>query len=257
VVIISLGAIYDAVKKATVAIVAAHSDRLPQRPFDIVGSGFCVHSSGVIVTCKHVFEAFVPTTRRVTGSTNQLSVTAIPHVLFYGGVHGTEIHMHPVTIVCAGMENGFDLAVLKLSSHPAFPQGYPTLQVADYGEVHEMMDVATCGYPLGSVLQEQLGTITSSFTKGTISSIIPAQGIGREHLRGFQLDLTATNGNSGGPVFSLATGQVFGALQGGAVHPQTGHAVHGLAKAEPIYPLFDSGLINKLMRGPQVPGVCL
>src|SRR6266853_5715251 len=156
--------------------------------------------------------------------------------------------MHAVSIVCAGMENGFDLAVLKLSTHPAFPEGYPTLPVADYSELHEMMEVATCGFPLGSVLQEQLGTITSSFTKGMISSIIPAQGIAREHLRGFQLDLTATNGNSGGPVFCLATGHVFGTLQGGALHPQTGHVVQGLAKAEPAYPLFDSGLIDKLLR---------
>ena len=78
-------------------------------------------------------------------------------------------------------------------------------------------------FPLGSVLQEQLGTITSSFTKGMISSIIRAQGIAREHLRGFQLDLTATNGNSDGPVFCLATGHVFGALQSGPLHPQTGH----------------------------------
>jgi hypothetical protein len=108
--------------------------------------------------------------------------------------------------------------------------------------------------PLGSVLQEQLGTITSSFTKGMISSIIPAQGIVREHLRGFQLDLTATNGNSGGPVFCLATGHVFGTLQGGALHPQKGHVVQGLAKAEPVYPLFDSGLIDKLLRRSSAPG---
>ena len=66
----------------------------------------------------------------------------------------------------------------------------------------------------------------------------PAKGIAREHLRGFQLDLTATNGNSGGPVVFLATGHVCGALQRGAIHPQTGHVVQGLAKAEPVYPLF-------------------
>ena len=53
-------------------------------------------------------------------------------------------------------------------------------------------------------LHDQIGTVTSSFTKGMISSIIPAHGVAREHVRGFQLDLTATNGNSGGPVFSLA-----------------------------------------------------
>ena len=243
----TLSSIYEAVKRATVAIVAVHTDRLPQRPFDIVGSGFCIHADGVIVTCKHVFEAFVPP---VPGGSGPVHARAIPQAVFYGGVQGTQIHMHAVSIIGAGIENGFDLAVLKLSSHPAFPEGYPALAVADYSELHEMMDVATCGFPLGSVLQEQLGTITSSFTKGMISSIIPAQGIAREYLRGFQLDLTATNGNSGGPVFSLATGHVFGTLQGGALNPQTGHVVQGLAKAEPLYPLFDSGLIDKLLRRP-------
>jgi len=243
--------IYEAVKRATVAIVAVHEDRLPQRPFDIVGSGFCIHSAGVVVTCKHVFEVFVPPNPGAAGRSGPVCARAIPQTVFYGGVRGTQIDMHAVSIIGAGMENGFDLAVLKLSSHPAFPEGYPTLPVADYSEIHEMMDIATCGFPLGSVLQEQLGTITSSFTKGIISSIIPAQGIAREHLRGFQLDLTATNGNSGGPVFCLATGHVFGALQRGALHPQSGHVVQGLAKAEPVYPLFDSGLVDKLLRGPQ------
>lgn len=239
----TLNSIYDAVKRATVAIVAVHERRLPQRPFDIVGSGFCIHADGVIVTCKHVFEAFVP-----ARGTGPVHVRAIPQAMFYGGVQGTQIHMHAVSIVGAGTENGFDLAALKLSRHPAFSEGYPTLPVAEYSELHEMMDVGTCGFPLGSVLQEQLGTVTSSFTKGMISSIIPAQGINREHLRGFQLDLTATNGNSGGPVFCLSTGQVFGVLQGGAQHPETGHVVQGLAKAEPIYPLLESGLIDKLLR---------
>jgi hypothetical protein len=49
-------------------------------------------------------------------------------------------------------------------------------------------------------------------------------------------------------MFSLSTGHVFGTLQSGPRHPETGHVVHGLAKAEPIYPLFDSGLIDKLLR---------
>ena len=113
-----------------------------------------------------------------------------------------------------------------------------------------MMEIATCGFPLGDVLQDQLGTITSSFTKGMISSIIPAQGVSLQHLRGFQLDLTATNGNSGGPVFSLNTGKVFGVLQSGAVHPETGHDVQGLTRAEPIYPLFADDVLERLRKSP-------
>lgn len=254
--------IYDAVKKATVAIVVSLSDRIPQRPFAIVGSGFCIHPAGVVVTCEHVFKAFVDpeshqrmmqAVREDDGQLFPMQMM-VPYAVFYGGVHGTEIHMHPVPIVNAVTVKDFDLAALKLHKHPAFSQGYPTLPIADYSELHEMMEVATCGFPLGEALQDQIGTITSSFTKGMISSIIPAPGIAREHLRGFQLDLTATNGNSGGPVFTLATGRVFGVLQRAVVHPENGSIVQGLTKAEPIYPLFDTGLVDRLARGLQVPG---
>jgi S1-C subfamily serine protease len=241
--------IYDAVKKATVAIVATYPGSFPQRPFTIFGSGFCIHPEGVIVTCEHVFKAFFYP-KQSTGSSGGPFKMMAPHAVFYGGVQGKEIHMHPVGIYNAVMVNGFDLGALKVHRHPAFPQGYPTLPIADYSELHEMLEVATCGFPLGEVLQDQLGTVTSSFTKGMISSIIPAQGVAREHLRGFQLDLTATNGNSGGPVFSLVTGRVFGVLQRGVVHPQSGHIVQGLTKAEPVYPLFADDLINRLLSMP-------
>jgi S1-C subfamily serine protease len=108
-----------------------------------------------------------------------------------------------------------------------------------------MMEVGTCGFPLGNLLQEQLGTVTSSFTKGIISSIISAPGALCKDVKGFQLDLTATNGNSGGPVFSLQTGEVLGVLQGGARHPD-GYMVQGITKAEPIYPLLQNDPIERL-----------
>lgn len=146
------------------------------------------------------------------------------------------------------MVTGYDLAAMRLGPHPAYPNGYPALPIADYAELHEMMEIATCGFPLGEVLQEQLGTVTSSFTKGMISSIIPAQGVDQKHLQGFQLDITATNGNSGGPVFCLDSGKVFGVLQRGVKHPQTGHMVQGLTKAEPIYPLLKNDFLDGLRK---------
>jgi len=65
--------IADAVKTATVAIVLHHPD-IPEkknRPFTILGSGFCIHSKGVIVTCKHVLDGFIDPDNRQ------------PHVIFY------------------------------------------------------------------------------------------------------------------------------------------------------------------------------
>lgn len=123
-----------------------------------------------------------------------------------------------------------------------------------FAGLHEMMEIGTCGFPLGNVLQEQIGTVTSSFAKGMVSSIIPAANVACEHLRGFQLDLMATNGNSGGPVFSLTTGRVFAVLQGGVMHPG-GYPVQGLTKAEPIYPIFSNDLIGRLLKDSEPPTV--
>jgi len=99
-----------------------------------------------------------------------------------------------------------------------------------------------------------MGTITPSFTRGSISSIVPAQDIPREQLKSFQLNLTATYGNSGGPVFSVASGKVFGVLQGG-IKDQQLEILPGLARAEPVYPIVnprDVGLIKSFPPG-QLP----
>jgi S1-C subfamily serine protease len=235
----SANSINDAIKRATVAIVLSHPEKIPQKPFTIIGTGFCIHPEGIVVTCEHVFRSFVhPDSyqrimRAITGNETETFELkgAVPHAVFHSHVAGTEVHMIPVPIVNAVTKTDFDLAVLKLHPHAALAHRFPTLPIAEYEELHEMMEIGTCGYPLGNVLQEQIGTVTSSFTKGIISSIIPAPDVAREHLRGFQLDLTATNGNSGGPVFSMATGRVFGVLQGGVMHPG-GYPVQGLTKAE-------------------------
>jgi hypothetical protein len=246
--------IYETIKRATVAIVAMHPHKLPAKPFTIVGSGFCIHPEGIIVTCEHVFRPFVDPDgyqRVMQAISNDNSApidlkSVVPHAVFHSRVVGTEVHMIPVPIVNATTKTNFDLTVLKLHPHAALAHNFPTLEIADYSEIHEMMEVGTCGYPLGDILQQQIGTVTSSFTKGMISSIIPAPNVARGQVRGFQLDLTATNGNSGGPVFSLATGKVMGVLQSGVMHPG-GHPVQGLTKAEPIYPFFDHDLIERML----------
>lgn len=52
--------IFDRVKQATVALAYMRSTPGPRnRPFEILGSGVCVDAVGVIVTCRHVIEAFM------------------------------------------------------------------------------------------------------------------------------------------------------------------------------------------------------
>jgi S1-C subfamily serine protease len=144
-----------------------------------------------------------------------------------------------------------DLALVRAVPHFAYPNGYPTLEIQPYEELSEGDEIGTCGYPLGNFLFEQIGTITPSFTRGSISSIVPAQDIPQEQLKSFQLNLTATYGNSGGPVFSVANGKVFGVLQGG-IQDRQSTILPGLARAEPVYPIVnprDVGLIKSFPLG--------
>jgi hypothetical protein len=129
--------IYNSVKKATVAIIAELPNAFPRRPFRIIGSGFCIDPTGIIVTCEHVFKAFLPA-QPVTPET--LFKLIAPQAMFYGGTQGTQLRMYPVGTRHVVTVSGFDLAALKLGPHPAYPDGYPTLPIADYGELHEMME---------------------------------------------------------------------------------------------------------------------
>jgi hypothetical protein len=224
----------------------------PERPFKIIGSGFCVHTDGIVLTCDHVFQTFLKdqhhksVLERVGEGVKVPTPISVFSLLFYGGVDGSKVFMHEVVPVEVGRVNNFDIVAIKVRKHEGFPNGFPFLQPASHGDLHEMMDVATCGYPFGDFLWNQLGSVTSSFTRGTMSSIRPAQGVAREHLRGFLLDLLSAPGSSGGPTFCPKTGKVFGVLQGGPVDPN-GNTILGLTVAEPIYPAFDQGLIDKIL----------
>lgn len=251
----------EQIKKATVAIAVMHEplNREPSRkqPFTIIGSGFCVHERGIVITCSHVIEAFlekklndyldsIPPEEKSKSIQNIPELRSlVPHALFYiPQPDKNEIHVITARVEMSVGKTNMDLGALRLHPHSAFPQGYPTLQAEVFEELHEGMEIATCGFPLGNLLFDQLGTITSSFTRGIISSMIPSQGASRKDVTAFQLDLRATHGNSGGPVFSWSTGRVFGVLQSG-VDDQYGHFL--FSRAESIYRLIDDGVIDDLL----------
>ena len=178
--------------------------------------------------------------------------TVRPHAVFYDTDRSSEhIIAIPVPMQNASAKTDMDLAVLQLLPHSSFQRGYPFLEIEDYRELQEGDEIGVCGFPLGNYLFEQLGTVTSSFTKGILSSIIPGPNVSLDLLGGFQLNVTATNGNSGGPVFSMATGRVFGVLTLAVSHP-TGGIVHGLVKAEPVYPVTEPGFMKRLRKAPEV-----
>ena len=247
------------IKHATVAL-ALFDERNSKRPFSIVGTGFCVHPRGIVVTCEHVLSGFmkkplaqaIAETNAPPGSSPvQVPIeTAAPYAVFFFSGHGHELIAFPVRAMMGMAKTDHDVGMIRLEPHKAFEKsGFPFLEIAPYSELHEGDEIGTCGFPLGTYLYDQIGTITSSFTKGIISSVIPAHGVPLEYLKGFQLDLVATHGNSGGPVFRYDSGTVFGALERGVVG-RDGKLIQGLCVAAPVYPVFEHNTIDRMLNAP-------
>jgi len=248
--------IFSKVKAVTVAVVLLNEED-NKHPFIIAGTGFCIHNEGIIVTCRHVISAFTDEKEfdkliEITNSSEQENVARelrglVPHVIFFDSSRPGQLIAYPVRVSMSVCQTNYDLGMMKLHKHKAFPKGYPTLEIENYEKITEGAEIALCGFPLGNYLQEQIGTITSSFTRGILSSIIPAPNAPIEHLKGFQLNITATHGNSGGPVYTLDSGKVFGILQKGVVG-NDGSILQGIAKAEPIYALTENDSIERLLK---------
>ncbi len=259
---------FEKIKKATAALAVLHEQERPQpsreQPFTILGSGFCVHSRGIVVTCAHVVEAFmekkikeyldsIPEEERSKSVQTIPDVHGfIPHALFYLPKPDLkEVQVFAARVDAAMTKTNMDLGLLRLNPHSGFPEGYPTVDFEDFEHIHEGMEIGICGFPLGNLLFKQLGTVTSSFSRGIVSSIIPTAGASRKDTKAFQLDLRATHGNSGGPVFSWATGQVIGVLQSGL---SNGYGRHLFSRAESVYRLLDEGAVDRMLTAQRPPG---
>jgi len=250
--------IFNSVKAATVALAVMTEKADGSCPFSIVGSGFCIDPIGIIVTCEHVLSAFMakPLREQIASfeevdsekgiKSGWLAQRYVPFAIFFRmDLEPDKLVAIPTQASICTAKTDFDLAGIRVVPHAGFPAGFPFVEIEYYKNVCEGDEIATCGFPLGNYLHEQLGTATSSFTTGIISSIIPAPNAPQKYLKGFQLNLTAAPGNSGGPVFSLTTGKVFGVLQAGPVDPK-GNVVPNLTKAEPVYPVFEHDFLNQI-----------
>jgi hypothetical protein len=250
---------YEKVKKATVAIAFINKEEA-EEPFTIIGSGFCIDAEGIIITCRHVIEAFMKKTisqqleKIPQKKDNHIHIlepveTIIPHAIFYDTVSNKNgLFAFPVRAKHMVAKTDCDIAGFSLWPHSAIQNGFPCLEIEEYSNISEGDAIGICGFPLGNYLYRQLGTVTSSFSKGIISSIIPSPNVSLKYLKGFQLNITATNGNSGGPVFLISSGKVFGVLSCAPINP-SGNIVHGIVKAEPIYNILRPNFIEDLKKG--------
>jgi S1-C subfamily serine protease len=194
--------------------------------FGFKGTGFAVADGHLIVTCAHVI--------------NEIPVEGGRQWLVRSLGDTGEWRSHAVKL--RALDRPRDLALLEIDG-PALP-ALP-LSVGD--GIREGTPIALMGFPLGGLLGFSHVThrgIVSALTQVALPSTNSQQLTERSILalrqgafEMLQLDATAYPGNSGGPVFSVETGEVVGVLnmtlvrgtkEGAAAHPS------GISYAVPI-----------------------
>ncbi len=164
------------------------------------GTGFVVGDGLTVITNHHVID-----THPADDAKQSL-------VIFIGP--GKQPEVRAVTVIESDREH--DLSVLRVSGAPL-----PALQLSDGNSVREGQAVALIGFPIGAVLG-----LFPSTNAGIVSAISPiaipqasSQSLTAAQIRRlqkpfdvYQLDAIAYPGNSGSPVFDIASGSVIGVV---------------------------------------------
>lgn len=187
------------IKPSIVGIGTFQKTRSPSTIF--TGTGFAIADGHHVVTNAHILRKNINTAAKET------------LVVLSGS--GKQAQGRPARIVSVDRDR--DLALLKIAG----PR-LPALEVVDSSSVREGQALAFTGFPLGMALGLYPAT-----HRATLAAIVPIAraGITAKQLNPrlvarlrdsayivFQLDATAYPGNSGSPLFDMATGQVYGII---------------------------------------------
>jgi S1-C subfamily serine protease len=184
-------------KKGIVAIGTFHFNTKPTVQF--AGTGFVIGNGTRIVTNLHVVAAIKEKKR-----------------LFNLRVFHQNLPIKGVKATLVAEDEFHDLAILEIEE-----KKLPALPLEKTRKVKEGHKIAFTGYPIGFILGLNPTTHT-----GIISAIAPIilpsptariiNGDLIKHLKEpfdiFQIDATAYPGNSGSPIYSIATGEVVGVI---------------------------------------------
>ncbi len=185
---------------------------------EIFGTGFFVDSSGLAATNGHVIDVFARL--RVHPETGESPVAA---VLFLPGDDEASWQMLRLDVVAWNALDQFS------SSDKWYGQTVPDIGFVQLGvrEVPALklateefylrigMDVATIGYPMGTLPLTALGKLNqvSPFIRhGIVSSVFPFP---TAMPHGFTMDIMQQGGSSGSPVLRTVDGLVVGMMSSG------------------------------------------
>lgn len=193
----------DTIERIKPALVVVGTfNKLKSPAFSMRGTGFIVGDGRLVATNAHV----VPEAGDQTGTQDTLMVLSR---------QGTETKGIAVQLISRDAEH--DLALLRFNGPPQ-----PALIIGSSDVVREGQAIAFAGFPIGGALG--FSPVTH---RGIVSSITPvslpsgnASQLKDKSIRSlrtgafpiFQLDATAYPGNSGGPLFDPATGEVLGVI---------------------------------------------
>ena len=211
--------VYERIKPAVVAI-ALVEERGTKTNFRIFGSGFCVDSSGIIVTARHVVTRYyedilkAPLPRSHREARVPIQKPGFQVVFFrkesdrYGSIFASPMNY---ILPLEGDAPEDDVAALRMPSCPdIWGTGYPYLELGDLSRVREGDEIATSGYPLRWDLS---GSRLPDLSKGIISRVDEKLGSEKKwEITKLVLDIRINPGNSGGPVFETQSGSVLGLI---------------------------------------------
>jgi S1-C subfamily serine protease len=185
-----------AAKPSVVAVGTYNATDNPR--FAFRGTGFIVGKGDMVITNAHVLPEVLP-----AGTQTVLAIQTPKGA--------TDAQLRIATLL--GLDRARDLALLRIEG-----AALPALPLADDTRLREGMSVAIIGYPIGGALgftpvthRGIISSITAIALPAPTSQALNAQAIKQLRQGSFdiyQLDATVYPGNSGSPVFDVATGQV-------------------------------------------------
>ncbi|GIU20725.1 S1C family serine protease [Shewanella sp. MBTL60-007] len=161
-----------------------------EKGVEFIGSGFLCHSKGYIITCAHTINL-----------TDKLAVIPPQPLNEFNQLTLERVNFFDVTVAQFDPEN--DVALLKLT-HPQ-PVSVPPNLIGNESSVQVGASVGYLGFPFG-----QAGLHTLKVSQSIISSKVKST----NGTKQFQLDAMVHEGNSGGPLIDIASGQIIGIISG-------------------------------------------
>ncbi|MEK7552016.1 MAG: serine protease [Patescibacteria group bacterium] len=208
--------IYKKIKPAVVAIVSKYS-KSPDFP-DIIGTGFIVDESGIILTNNHVINAINLLPRRKNDPTS----IPIQVILFHNvpdlGMLTIHVDVEAVSNTIRekeidGVHYGEDIPDIGAIYVKA--KGLPFVEIDKALSVEEGDEVFISGFPMGTSTLKSAGWLhqfSPILQRGIVSAILPFV---CESPHGIIVEAVTHGGSSGSPIFNPTNGKIVAILFAG------------------------------------------